>query len=171
MSTNISCLSSHPQWLLEQRSTFGSLSFISDWSTLQDQSYLPQVTPATTLPQHHDAFTAPPMELIKLQFQLPPKSVIFLELKNPFMEAFTNQELSNRGFVSQHYSFYHAMNTWHSPLCSRSFQFQGEKVSLDQCSNGKTNSRAVTMKNFPSMHLASTIEALYLVCSLEQIKN
>ena len=51
------------------------------------------------------------MELIKLQFQLSPKSVICLGLKNPFVEAFANEGLSNRVFVAQNFSFFHTTNT------------------------------------------------------------
>ena len=82
---------------------FWVLSLLSDCITRQDQAHLPQVTPATALPQPHDAFASPAMGPIKLQFQLSPKSVICLGLKNFLVEAFANQGLSNRGFVSQHF--------------------------------------------------------------------
>jgi len=129
------------------------LSLFSDRSTRQNRACGPQVTPASTLPQRHDAFTSPGMEPIQLQFQMSPTtSVTCLGLKNPSVEAFAIQGLGKRGFVSQHFSYCHSTRTWHSPLCSRSFKFQREDFSLvDQCSNCTIASLDVTMKNFQSM--------------------
>ena len=148
------------------------LSLLSDRSTRQVRAQAPLVTPASTLPQRHDAFTSPGMEPHQLQFQISPtKSVICLGLKNHFLEAFANQGLGQRGFVSQHFSYHHFTKTWHSPLCSRSLKFRREELSLvDQCSNCSIASLGVKMQNFQSMYLASTIEALSPVCSLEQVE-
>jgi hypothetical protein len=121
----------------------------SDRGARQDQAHPSEVTPGTTLPPDHtmhlDAFTST-MEPIKLEFKLAPNTALCLGLKNFSVEAFANQGLSNRGFVSQHFSFHHSTNAWHSPLCSGSFQLpQG---GLDQCSNCTTNSCGNTVKKF-----------------------
>jgi hypothetical protein len=88
-------------------------SFISDRRARQDRAHPPVlVTPATTSPsldhltRHAVHFTSP-MGPTKLEFE----SVLCLGLKNPFVEAFVKQGLSNRGFVSQHFSFCHTTNT------------------------------------------------------------
>jgi hypothetical protein len=139
-------------------------SLISDRGARQDRAPPPVVTPTTTLPPaHFQAFTST-MEPIKLEF----KSVLCLGLKNPFVEAFADQGLSNRGFVSQHFSFCHSTNAWHSPLCSGSLQLQGG--GLDQCSNCKNDSGATTIEYLESIYFAATLDTLSPVCSPEQIE-
>jgi hypothetical protein len=143
-------------------------SFISDRHARQDRAHPPVlVTPATTSPSldhstsHAVLFTSP-MGPTKLEFE----SVLCLGLKNPFVEAFADQGLSNRGFVSQHFSFCHSTNAWHSRICSRSFPFQR---GLDQCSNCITDSRATTMINLQSRHFTATLDTLSPVCAQEHI--
>jgi hypothetical protein len=147
---------------------FWALSLISDRSARRAHPS-EQVTPATASPQRHGGLASPAMQPVKLDFKLSPKSVICLGLKNPFVAAFANKGSSKRGFVSQHFSFDHATDAWHSPLCSRSFQLQRQDL-LDQRSSCKTDLQAVTMKKFQSTHLASTREASSPVSSQEQIE-
>jgi hypothetical protein len=143
---------------------------ISDCGAQQDQAPSSEVTPGTTLPpdhiMHQDAFTSP-MEPIKLEFKLAPNTPLCLGLRNSSVEAFANQGLSNRGFVSQHFSFHHSTNAWHSPLCSGSFQLQ--QGGLDQCSNCTTDSCGNTVKNFQSMFFPMALDLLSPMCSLEKI--